>query len=323
GSTVADTAGVDLKRAFASFHDVGGAAVTVDIGRFVLAYGDQRLIGHLEWFDQGRTYDGIRARRKGQTYWVDMFAVRIRETVTPDDDQWLAGFYGNSGPVDAYILVFGDSMSMAGELISGDTLFLTIGVRMHRKRDRWDYTAEFAIQVGDHREDDLEALAFVLAGGYTFDDSSMQPRLGIEVAFASGDDNPADGDQGTFQTLFPTNHLHYGRADLVGWGNLLNVKLVLSAKLSSQVKGFIEYHHFRVVEEAGPWVNAGGGTIRTGAPGVSKHLGDEIDVYMTYAPKKNVTFLFKFALFLPGGFVNDTGPDETTTVFYLQTHVKF
>ncbi len=323
GSTVAITGGVDLKRGFISFEDVGTKGVAIDVGRFVLAYGDQRLVGNLEWFDQGRSYDGVRMRRTHASYWVDAFAVRIRETVTPDDDQWLAGLYGGAGAFDVYLLIFGDSLPAAGELAAGDTLFATIGFRVHQKRGAWDGTAELAVQVGDHRGDDLEALAVAVVGGYTFEESSWRPRVGIEVSFASGDDNPTDGDQGTFQTLFPTNHLHYGRADLVGWSNVLNVKLVVSAQLSKTIKGFLEYHHFRLADEAGPWVNAGGATIRTGAPGASSHLGDEIDAYMTYAPRNGVTILAKYAVFLAGDFVEDTGPAHTTQVFYLQVHVKF
>lgn len=67
GSTTADTQGVDIKRAEMIFRNILGEPLMVE---FVLAYGDERLIGGLEWFDQGRTYDGIRSRHEKSDFWI-------------------------------------------------------------------------------------------------------------------------------------------------------------------------------------------------------------------------------------------------------------
>ncbi|NJN14562.1 MAG: alginate export family protein [Planctomycetes bacterium] len=234
-------------------------------------YGDQRVIGHLEWFDQGRSYDGIRAHYAPEKWWLDLFAVRVRETTPPvmDDDQWFAGLYAGCDWAEAYALLFADDMAMAGETTTDDTRFLTLGLRVHRKRGNWDYSAEFTFQTGEVKGDDLSAFGFAAVGGYTFADADWTPRVGIEVDFATGDEDPTDGDQGTLQTLFPTNHLHYGYADLLGWANLLDLSLHLSAKPSETVTITLDFHHFRRVEERGGWFNAGGaaypGPARSGA----------------------------------------------------------
>jgi hypothetical protein len=328
GSTTADVEGVDLKRGAILVKRLFERPLALEMGRFVLAYGDQRLIGHLEWFDQGRTYDGARLAYAPERGFLDLFAVRVRETLTPDDDLSLLGVYGGtkgSATLDAegYALVLLDDRPAAGEVGSGDTRFVTAGTRLFGARDGWDYTGEFALQAGDLRGDDLLAFAFALKGGRTFEGSPWRPRVGFEAAFATGDGDPADGDSAQFQTLFPTNHVHYGYADLFSWSNLLDLKLGVSAQPRPALFVTLDVHHFRLADERGAWVNAGGSTVRPGAAGASRHLGEEIDFTATWKPRKSLAVLFGWSLFLPGGFVSDTGDDPVAHFLYIEVRVVF
>lgn len=328
-STTGDAEGVDLKRGMIVFEEVGGRPITVEVGRYVMFYGDQRLIGHLEWFDQGRTYDGLRIRYAPERGFLDFFAARVRETIgaggliVPDDDQWLVGTYGGTDRIEGYVLVFGDGMAAAGELGVDDTLFVTLGARVHGKRDGWDYSAEAAFQTGDVRGDDLAGFAFAVVGGYTFEEAGWKPRAGIEVAYATGDEDPTDGETEQFQTLFPTNHLHYGYMDLVGWSNILDLRVNVTLRPRETVKITFDYHHLRRPEETGAWVNAGGGVIRSGVAGSDGHLGDEVDLTLVWTPSDPLSFLLGYSIFVPGGFVEETGLDPTAHFIYIQTRVKF
>ena len=67
---------------------------------------------------------------------------------------------------------------------------------------------------------DLLACALHVGGGYTFQNCPWKPRLYFEYNFATGDDDPTDGDIGTFQNLFPSNHNKYGVMDLFARQNL-------------------------------------------------------------------------------------------------------
>lgn len=328
-STIGDSEGVDLKRGMIVFRQVGGRPITVEAGRFVMYYGDHRLIGHLEWFDQGRTYDGLRVRIAPEGGFLDFFAVRVRETVgpggliVPDDDQWFAGAYGGTERLEAYALVFGDGRAAAGETGVDDTLFVTLGLRAHGKRDGWDYTAEVAFQTGDVHGDDLSGFAFAVVGGYTFEDLAWRPRVGVEVDFATGDEDPTDGETEQFQTLFPTNHLHYGYMDLVGWSNVLDLRVNVTLRPRERWTITIDFHHLRRPEETGAWVNAGGAVIRPGLAGSDGHLGDEVDLTVVWKPNDPLSFLLGYSIFVPGGFVEETGGDPTAHFLYVQTRVKF
>jgi len=323
GAVVADTEGVDLKRAEMIFKQVLGQPLSVEAGRFVMAYGDHRIVGDLEWFDQGRTYDGIRGQWAEGDWWVDAFWVVVRETAPVDDDLNFAGFYGGWKWLEVYALLLMDHSNLAGEAGTGHTDFVTLGLRVARETGRWKYSTEFAFQVGDLRGDDLSAFAFAVWVAYTLSDTPWQPQLILEFDYASGDDDPTDGDVGQMQTIFPTNHKWYGHADLVGWSNMMDIRFGISAKPSATVTVTFDFHHFMRPEDLGGWVNAGGAVIRPGAAGVSSHLGDEVDLTLTWVPVKQVSFLLGWAVFFPGGFVEDTGASPTAHFAYVQGRVKF
>jgi hypothetical protein len=323
-STVGQLDNVDLKKGFFEVRDIAGQPIDAQVGRMVVWYGDQRLIGHLEWVDQGRSYDGVRVQGRPENWFLDGFAFKIREAVDTDDDQNFFGLYGGLEWLDVYALLLQDQLARTGETgVEGNSAFVTLGLRLHGKRGGWAYKAEVPVQVGKLNGDDLTAWAFSIMGAYTFENHEWQPQVYAELNWASGDDDPTDGDVGQFQTLFPTNHLHYGYADQVGWANIINLRVGVLVQPSAKWRIRFDYHHFRRPEEEGAWIGAGGGVVRPGAPGTSSHLADEFDVVVTWLPMKALAVELGWAIFLPGGFIEDTGPAPTAHFIYLQGLVRF
>ncbi|RMH42969.1 MAG: hypothetical protein D6689_06485 [Deltaproteobacteria bacterium] len=329
GSTVADTEGVDLKRGTIVVRNPGGHPLTLELGRFVLAYGDQRIIGHLEWFDQGRTYDGARLSLKPAGYFADVFGVRVRETLADEQDHHVAGVYAGAtdwipdGAVEAYAIYWDDSLEAMGEMDTGTTGFTTAGARAAVRRADLVASVEAAVQLGRLRGDDLMAFGAVAAADYTFASLPAKLTVGGGVAYGSGDSDPTDGDAGTFQTLLPTNHLHYGYADLASWSNHLSVRASVGAAPVDGLKLKLDYHHLRLADPAGGWFNAGGALVRAGNADASSHLGDEIDVTAVWTPMPHLALLFGLSEFVPGGFVDDTGGGNAETYGYAQARATF
>ncbi len=327
GSTTAVTGGVDLKRGEVILRDVFDAPVDLEVGRFVLVYGDQRLIGGLEWFDQGRTYDGFRVHIHPGEWFVDLFATRIRETVLTNDDQDLFGVYAGTNRkeglnIEGYLLGFRDQLELMGERGLGHTLYATVGTRVHGRSGGFDYGAELAYQFGEVRGDDLSAYAVSAHAGWTAD-CDAKPRIGVEVNYASGNENASDGDTEQFQVLFPTNHLHYGYADLAAWSNLFNIRVAGSIQPHDAVSVSLDYHYLRLADADGGWINAGGGLIRPGTSGNDRHLGDEVDLTVTWRPYEHLTVLAGWSHFFAGGFVRDTGGGGDLDFVYLQSFLSF
>ncbi len=337
--------GFDLKRGYVKVKDICDADLSLEAGRFTMAYGDERIIGELDWFDQGRTFDGGRLSYHPEDFFIDLFAVRIREeAVFPGpgpltDDQDMVGVYGGTRMEDAaanfegYVIVFRDQGDLQGEHpisnLNRHTLFATVGARLFGDVELLDYALEAAFQSGEVANDDLTAYAFSARAGLTLSDTETKPRIGVEINFASGDDDPTDMETETFQILFPTNHMHYGHADLAAWSNIIDFKVGFSFWPDENVKVTGDYHHFRLVDAKAGWINAAGGTIRD-RDGLAQfipactdeHLGDEVDVTLTWKPLQQLTFLLGWAHFFDGQFVRQTGGGGDGDFFYLQSLVE-
>ena len=323
-STVGMINNVDLKQGFIDIRNIGGKPVDVQAGRMMVWYDDQRLVGHLEWVPQGRTYDGVRVQVHAEKWHLDVYGFKIRDALSVDDDENFFGIHGGMKMFDVYGLLKQDQLDKANEQGgTGNSLFFTFGFRIHGSKGAFDYKLEVPFQFGKLNGDDLNAWAAALTLGWNFENAGWQPRVYVEINYASGDKDSTDGDVEQFQTLYPTNHLYYGYADQVGWENLFNVRVGILLKPTPKWRIRIDYHYFDRPEEQGNWGGAGGRTIRTGQAGASSHLGDEIDLVVTWLPSKPLSLEFGWAVFLPGGFVEDTGDSPTSHFVYLQCKVVF
>jgi len=332
GSTTADTEGVDLKRSEFILSNLFCSDLKLEVGRFVMAYGDERIIGALEWVDQGRTYDGFRFCYAPDGWFADFFGVRVNDLAVSDmDDQDLVGVYAGHDdlcPVmglEGYALLFRDQVrQIAIPLSDTERRFVTLGVRAFGEQDRFDYTGELAIQEGDAGGDDLRAYAFALNGGMAVSDCPWEPRVYGEIAYASGDKRPTDNDNEQFQHMFPTNHRHYGYADLVAWSNIWDLRVGASVEPCTDVTASVDLHRFVLADDDGGWINAAGDIIRPG-PGAkaSRHLGEEIDLTVGWKTSDHLALETGYRHFFPGGFVEDTGDDRDLDVIYVQARITF
>jgi len=255
----------------------------------------------------------------------------VSERLVPGiaDDLFFAGLYGGTANedepvnVEGYVLLYSDHANLAGETGLGSTEFTTVGARLFGAAEILDYAVEAAYQHGRVRGDSHRAYALAARAGVMLRDVELRPRIEFEVDHASGDKDPVDGDSRTFQTLFPTNHRHYGHADLMAWMNMWDIRLGASVHASEDIKIGLDYHHLRLANPKGGWYNAGGQLIRTGVTGDSRHLGDEFDLTVQFKPWKPLTILLGWAHMFKAGFIRDTGGGSDADLMYLQSHVRF
>jgi len=327
--TTEDSEGMDLRRGALKIDRIFDSNTSFEAGRMALKYGDQRLIGSLEWVNQARTFDGAKLRIVPERYfidaWLDVFFTVTRETKDAHDDQYFGGAYASAAPgakgwkSEAYALTLVDRLEVQGESGTGKTAYAILGTRQAYKHKGVDAAVELVTQVGTKDSDDFRAYGGAVRAAYTVESTYLKPRVGAEFVLGSGDDDPTDGTQKTFQNLFPTNHLHYGYADQAGWSNLTAAKASAGFGPNKLWKANVDYYHLRLTDPAGGWFNAGGKLVRGGIPNASSHLGDEVDVVGKYWWRKGLVVEAGYGLFIPGGFVQDTGGGHDVAHFgYLQ-----
>ena len=325
GSTVAMLNSVDLKQAEMRFQNLLTEGDRMHLGRFEMKFGDQRLIGALDWADQGRSFDGLRLGLQPGNLGAEVFASRIRETGASKEDQTLVGgtLQGAQGAFSGELLAahLVDDKPQPGGVGDGTSAFTTLSLRIAGQGTGWDATAEVAAQDGTLAGRSLSALAFAATGGVRVRVGEHKLRVGAEVDGATGDKTIGDDSVETFQTLLPTNHAHYGMADLMAWSNMtavsVNAKLWPSDQVTVSVAGWL----FRLWTSEGGWFAAPGAQVRSGASGASKDLGSEVDLLLSWTPSERVTVQTGWAVFLSGRFVEETGASPDPLFGYVQVRV--
>ena len=330
-----DLEGVDIHQAFVDFKKVFDRVWTFRVGRQELLYGDQRLVSPLDWSAIGRSFDGVRTWYEGEGWQLDLFVMNIDENSLPtggksDDDRIFDGLYFHytgleKHEIDAYIFhrAFSDGTFTSEGGAAGDLEDATFGIRFKGATDGFSYSAEGDYQIGDRAGDDIGAYAWALTFAYTFD-HDWKPTIGVEWDFASGDDDAADGDFGTFDPLFPFGHSYQGYLDVFAWRN--SHDFVLRANVKPDEDYWVEaaVHYFMLDSDTDAWFNAAGLPIRRfAAGGVDNTIGWEIDLHCKYQLNRATALWFGYSHFFAGGYVDDTGDDPDADWLWFQMTVTF
>jgi hypothetical protein len=288
---------IDVHQAFVVWGNHKEFPVSVKAGRQELAYGEQRLVGHLRWNNNARTFDALKVRWQNQVFGVDVFTGGLvyndhhnlnRSYIGSDT---FSGAYFNwptlasKAIVESYFLARNVDTDIAGKNFSGVAApfrlpakqdLYTAGVRVKSKPGAygpWDYGFELMHQFGNRATTapaatpaavrsaarlEQDAYGAVLQGGYTWTEHAWQPRLAVLYSYASGDRNPTDGKSETFQNLFATTHLHYGYMDFNSLQNLHDLRLTYAFKPATNLAFAVEAHIQHLATSADFWYNVGG-----------------------------------------------------------------
>ena len=251
-------------------------------------------------------------RYETPSFWLDAFAGRV---VVPYDNHFnvsndydtLYGLYGSTKKLlswqetQLYFLLRGASSkapnatapSVPGSPTTARNI-QTLGTRwtsLPGALAGWDYSLEAALQFGSivqaNVRRDQRAYALFASGGYTFTGTWGSPRLGSGYDFGSGDSNPNDGKNQTFDNLFGTNHRFYGTMDLFCERNMQIPRLCASIKPARQLSLSTEYLMFWLANTNDSlYPESGSGRKGNGYglhPGYSSYVGSEIDLLATYS----------------------------------------
>jgi len=349
----------DLRQAYIQ---IGPKELNGTIGRQELSYGDERLIGPNPWNNFGRTFDAAKLHYEQSKFSVDLFASTpvyiFRDSFDQSDlfngaethrNLVFAGAYASTSAIqpitlDLYALYLHEDntvplastvppISYPGTTLSTpgtSTDFVTLGTRFKadpKKLHGWEFDGEFAFQAGQVSDLDLLAAAFHVGGGYNFMNCPWKPRLYLEYSYATGDDDPTDGDIGTFQNLFPSNHGKYGIMDLFAWQNLSSPDFRFKVNPTKQVSLETGFYVYWLANSNDSWYRANGTTrvrpLTPAAIAATNHVGEEFDFTITYQPVKFLSIWTGYSHFFAGDYLKATGANDDADFGYVQATINF
>lgn len=324
----------DLRTAFA---DVGSstAPVAARIGRQELAFGEQRLLGHLAWVNTGRAFDAARVTLRSKAFQVDIFGASIVRSLPDGFDKSgngnrLVGAYATTGKLipkgtfEPYV-IFRHDENLRSELGPfGSIEQATIGARTAGRLPLGlDYGVEMAMQRGTLADDSISAWA----GHWQLRESlpgKGAVKLTTEYNFATGDKSGTDGTRATFDQLYPTGHDKLGLADQVGWRNVHHLREGFEFSPVKATPISVNYHSWWLAEKTDGLYNAGGARIAFVAGGAaSSHVGQEIDFQVTRALTPQLQLAAGYAHMFTGKFLEQATPGASYSAPYIMATYVF
>jgi len=320
-----------------------------------MLYGDERYVGISDWSNFGRSFDAAKARFEQEAFWVETFAGRL---VIPRDDyfnvvndyDWFSGVYASTRQLvpwqDSDLFFFMRNVGANSPTAITPTLggpgprdIYTVGTRWKSipgQLGSWDYAFEAAGQFGSINAGgtriEHQAFAVNASGGYTLKDVWATPRLGLGYDFGSGDSDPNDDKNETFDLLFGTNHRLYGLMDLFGLRNMHIPRLGGSLKPVKDLTFSLEWLGFWLANtEDFLYPESGAGRTGNGYgrnPAFSAYVGNEIDLLANWRVTTWGQLQAGYGHFFPGDYIRETAAaggrsTEHADWVYLQATFTF
>jgi hypothetical protein len=291
------------------------------IGREVLRFGDERVIGPSDWTNVSRTFNVARLDLRHGQSGVSIFGASVVPAGTDElhgarQGNNLYGVYTSFGSaipkalIEPYVFwrVAPASSALAEEVGHGRLNEVTAGLHIKGKLPSgFDYNTEFDGQTGSLGTFSILAWAGYAELGKTFSGVRTQPHIFVEGNYASGTKNATTGHSwNTFDQIYPSNHDKYGFTDQFGRRNLEEYRIAAEAKLTKNWT-------FRLAEE-GFWLatandnayNGAGSILAAARPGTSRHLADELDFVNEVKIYRGLHTGFGYARTFTRAFLNRT-----------------
>ena len=351
----------DLRQASLLLGDPKAFPLIAKVGRQELIYGDQRFVGVADWTNPGRTFDAVKLRYVGESFWVDAFAGNVVVPYAGHFDEsnghdLFSGIYASSQRLlpwqesQVYFLlrnadahaVSAEAMDVPGTPTTARDIY-TLGFRFKSlpgKLDGWDYSLEAAGQLGSiynsslKKRLDQQAYAIFASAGYTWKNVWATPRLGIGYEGGSGDSNSKDGKSETFENLLGSIHSFYGQMNLLCERNMHIPRVSASLKPTKDLTLSVDYLSFWLADTHDSLYPASGGGRNSNGYGIhpdfSSYVGSELDLVGSYAVTSWCKLQAGYGHFFVGDYIKQSvatkpangGAVDANWVF-VQTTINF
>jgi hypothetical protein len=287
---------MDLHQGYLSYRP--GEPSEIIVGRQILAYGDEMLIGALDWHNVSRSFDAMKTSFTFAPGKIDLFWSKITErndTSAGAGDKDFYGLYSswNLGEgfkqTDLYALHSNEASTAPKQKTSA------VGLRLKSPLGAFDYRLEVTgenVRGASEYQGDLEL-------GYTVW-AAKKLRFSAEYFRASKD----------FDQFFPTFHKWLGIADYFGRRNIQGYRVGASMDFSSIFSVVADYHCFSRTDTSGPAYSLTG-TTGYGTAGDAKAIAHEFDLIAKLKLNELLTLSGGGGWVVPAAYMKaNRGPDS-------------
>jgi hypothetical protein len=186
----------------------------------------------------------------------------------------------------------------------------SLGLRLFGESGAWDWDAEGVVQFGSFGDDEILAWTGSINAGYTWGEAVWEPRLGVKFDVASGDRDPNDGRQETFDPLFFKSY-YFNDASLLRPSNIidlhpsLTVRPARALEISGSVDVFWRYSSSDAIYDPPGFIQIPVTDNR------SHYFGTALDVNVTWQLQRHALFSTSYVYFFTDNYVASAGGGGT------------
>lgn len=328
-----DYSKANLYQMFVEIARTIGLPLKLKVGRQDFSYGSAFFLGSNDFYE-GLTWDGVKLRLMPQErLWVDLLGARY-VNLNKNTSQWKPALYGayasyslqEEAEADFYFFYHKGGFKFFHTDLPDSPRWFTLGARLSGEaKGGFDYEIEPVYQFGRIDNPDrggrerISAYGGHAEAGYSID-SKYNPRLFLAYAFGSGDNDTGDRKYREFHgNVYNDNYLVGDTsviADLsgltVGSARASGMHILtggFSLDLSPKLNLNLDHHYFLADKAPG---------------GVSKKLGREVNLVLTYEPFHDINVIAGANRFFTQDFFRDAAESgKDVTYFYIQTQIEF
>ena len=230
-----------------------GENISTKIGRQVLSYDDQRILGGLDWAQQGRNHDAALIKYKKDNFILDV-ALAFNQDYSHPTGFVSAGTAYNTTGFFSYKTMQMLYMKQKWEKMTGSLLLMnngfqefdaannadgvsnlqTLGTHLNYKNGSFGVAANAYLQSGQRQGAVDVKGAYLLGLDFSY---KVSPKVGLGAGLESisGNDGGA-GETGAFFPLYGTNHKFNGFMDYFYVGNHANSIGLVDLHVSANFK---------------------------------------------------------------------------------------
>tara|TARA_R110002049_G_scaffold13509_2_gene58639 strand:+ start:271394 stop:272755 length:1362 start_codon:yes stop_codon:yes gene_type:complete len=311
----------------------------VRVGRFTMDVGSRRFVARNKFRNAINSFTGIdwsRTKANGEElrafYTLPVqrlpgeFDRRKRNRTQGDDQDTEVAFWGtyyklpthalSQWDSEAELFYFGLDENDTHNRPTRNRDIHTMGARLYKNKARseFDYQVEAVYQFGESRattsasdREDLDHFAYFARAelGYSFA-RHWSPRLIAQLDYASGDDDPDDGNNNRFDSLFGVRRFDFGPLGIYGpfsRANIVSPGLRLQLKPSPKVSMFVAHRGYWLASDRDAWTVAG---VQDPQGDSGSFLGQQFEARLRWEIyPENLLWEIGGAYLFKGGFAND------------------
>jgi hypothetical protein len=288
----------------------------IKFGRQEFVYGDELVIGNLDWDNVARSFDALLARSNWGSHSIHAWAVKnidrnIKANAEGDQD-----FYGiySMWNIHEYLKAFDLYALFLRDPISTSPLKIyTGGIRAKSQIEKFDYRFETTLEKGRRSGRSMDAFQVNLEIGYVFPEL-QKLRTALEGFLSSKD----------YHQLYPTGHKWLGYLDLFGRRNIMGLAEHFHAEVFNATSIDVDLHEFlRQNTTSAAYKIDGTSALGTGTRTDSAYLGTELDITGGYQISKALSIKGGGSIFFPGQYLQSEVGDKNAMKTFIDLTAKY